>query len=244
MCIPANGTRLCWRRCESPGVVLPKVVPSSQVYGETDPAVFFGAAIPIAGIAGDQQAALFGHGCFAQGNTKNTYGTGAFLLTNTGAKPIPSKAGLLTTVAWQIDETTTYALEGSVFTAGAVIQWLRDGLCILSDADASEALATSVDDCGGVYFVPAFTGLGAPYWDPHARGMILGLTGGITKAHLTRAALQAIAFQTRDVLEAMTRDTGIPLRELRVDGGAVRNEFLMQFQARHPRRPRSALGHQ
>ena len=214
-----------------PRAVLPKVVPSSQVYGETDPAVFFGAALPISGIAGDQQAALFGHGCFAPGNTKNTYGTGAFLLTNTGADPVPSKAGLLTTVAWKIDEKTTYALEGSVFTAGAVIQWLRDGLGILSDAAASEALATSVDDCGGVYFVPAFTGLGAPYWDPHARGMILGLTRGITKAHLTRAALQAIAFQARDVLEAMTRDTGIPLRELRVDGGAVRNEFLMQFQA-------------
>ncbi|MGA8753613.1 FGGY family carbohydrate kinase, partial [Candidatus Deferrimicrobium sp.] len=156
---------------------------------------------------------------------------GAFLLTNTGASPITSNAGLLTTVAWRIDEKTTYALEGSIFIAGAVVQWLRDGLGILSDAADSEALATSVDDCRGVYFVPAFTGLGAPYWDPHTRGMILGLTRGITKAHLTRAALQAIAFQTRDVLEAMTRDTEIPLRELRVDGGAVRNEFLMQFQA-------------
>ena len=214
-----------------PRAVLPKVVPSSGILGETDPAVFFGAALPIAGIAGDQQAALFGQGCFAPGSTKNTYGTGAFLLTNTGASPITSNAGLLTTVAWRIDEKTTYALEGSIFIAGAVVQWLRDGLGILSDAADSEALATSVDDCRGVYFVPAFTGLGAPYWDPHARGMILGLTRGITKAHLTRAALQAIAFQTRDVLEAMTRDTGIPLRELRVDGGAVRNEFLMQFQA-------------
>jgi len=214
-----------------PRSILPKVVPSSQVYGETDPAVFFGAALPIAGIAGDQQAALFGQGCFAAGSAKNTYGTGAFLLTNTGTIPVPSKTGLLTTVAWRIGEKTTYALEGSVFIAGAVVQWLRDGLGILSDAADSEALATSVDDCRGVYFVPAFTGLGAPYWDPHARGMILGLTRGITKAHLTRAALQAIAFQSRDVLVAMIRDTGIPLGELRVDGGAVRNEFLMQFQA-------------
>ncbi|MFA6147454.1 MAG: glycerol kinase GlpK [bacterium] len=214
-----------------PRALLPKIVPSSQVYGETDPAVFLGAALPIAGMAGDQQAALFGQGCLAPGSTKNTYGTGAFLLTNTGASPTPSKSGLLTTVAWKIKEMTTYALEGSVFMAGAVVQWLRDGLGILSDAADSEALATSVDDCRGVYFVPAFTGLGAPYWDPHARGMILGLTRGVTKAHLARAALQAIAFQSRDVLEAMVRDTGIPLRELRVDGGAVRNKFLMQFQA-------------
>jgi len=214
-----------------PRVVLPKVVPSSQVYGETDPAVFFGAALPIAGIAGDQQAALFGHGCFAQGNTKNTYGTGAFLLTNTGAKPIPSKAGLLTTIAWQIDETTTYALEGSVFTAGAVIQWLRDGLCILPDAAASEALATSVDDCGGVYFVPAFTGLGAPYWDPYARGAILGITRGTTREQLVRAAVEAMAYQTRDVMDAMKADSGIEVASLRVDGGASVMDLLLQFQA-------------
>ena len=214
-----------------PRAVLPKVVPSSKVYGETDPAAFLGAALPMAGMAGDQQAALFGQGCFAAGSAKNTYGTGAFLLTNTGTVPVPSKAGLLTTVAWRIDERTTYALEGSVFNAGTVVQWLRDGLGILSDAADSEALATSVGDCRGVFFVPAFTGLGAPYWDPHARGMILGLTRGVTKAHLARAALQAIAFQSRDVLEAMNRDTGIPLRELRVDGGAVRNKYLMQFQA-------------
>jgi len=185
----------------------------------------------IAGIAGDQQAALFGQACHTPGAAKNTYGTGCFMLLNTGPTPVVSSHGLLTTIAWRIDGRTTYALEGSVFVAGAAIQWLRDGLGLLADAAESEALARSVPDTAGVYFVPAFVGLGAPYWDMYARGTILGLTRGTTGAHLARAALEAIAFQSRDVLEAMAADAGIAVRELRVDGGAAANDFLCQFQA-------------
>ncbi|CAG7630658.1 Glycerol kinase [Paenibacillus solanacearum] len=213
-----------------PAAMLPEVRPSSGLYGHTallDPQI----PVPIAGAAGDQQAALFGQGCFREGMAKNTYGTGCFILNNTGDKPVLSKNGLLTTVAWQIGDRVDYALEGSVFIAGAVIQWLRDGLGLIGDAAETEALARSVDDTEGVYFVPAFAGLGTPYWEPDARGMITGLTRASGKAHLVRAALEAIAYQSRDVLEVMQQETGVRLSELRVDGGAVRNEFLMQFQA-------------
>ncbi|MEW6127614.1 MAG: glycerol kinase GlpK [Acidobacteriota bacterium] len=214
-----------------PREVLPHVTPSSAIIGETDPA-FFGRAIPIAGNAGDQQAALFGQVCTRQGMSKNTYGTGCFMLLNTGTQPVKSKNNLLTTVAWKIgDEATEYALEGSVFIAGAAVQWLRDGLKIISDASETEALATSVADNGGVYLVPAFVGLGAPHWDQFARGIIAGLTRGSTREHLVRAALESICYQTYDVLDCMHDDSGIALSELRVDGGAVRNNFLMQFQA-------------
>jgi glycerol kinase len=213
-----------------PRAMLPKVCGSSEIYGVTDPAVF-GAAVPIAGIAGDQQAALFGQGCFRKGMAKNTYGTGCFLLMNTGEQPIRSQAGLLTTVAWKIGDEVTYALEGSVFVAGAGIQWLRDELGLLRDAAESETLARSVPDTNGVYIVPAFTGLGAPYWDPYARGAILGLTRGANRAHIARAMLEAIAYQTCDVLEAMQADSGMQIVQLLVDGGAVQNGFLMQFQA-------------
>jgi glycerol kinase len=213
-----------------PRAMLPEVRPSSEVYGLTD-AKLFGAEVPIAGIAGDQQAALFGQGCFDEGMAKNTYGTGCFLLMNTGERPIASRSGLLTTVAWQIGDRVSYALEGSVFVAGAGVQWLRDELGILEDAAQTEVLARSVADNGGVYVVPAFTGLGTPYWDPHARGTIFGLTRGSTKAHIARAMLEAIAYQTRDLLDAMRADAGIALRRLAVDGGAVQNGFLMQFQA-------------
>jgi glycerol kinase len=182
-------------------------------------------------VAGDQQAALFGQGGYEPGAAKNTYGTGCFLLLNTGATPVPSRRGLLTTIAWQIGPRTTYALEGSVFIAGAVVQWLRDGLGLIHTAAESEALASSVANADGIYFVPAFVGLGAPYWDMYARGTIVGLTRGTTAAHLARAALEAIAYQSRDVLEAMAADAGSAARELRVDGGAVANGFLCQFQA-------------
>lgn len=213
-----------------PRAMLPQVRPSSEVYGTTDPALL-GTAVPVAGIAGDQQAALFGQGCFQAGMAKNTYGTGCFLLMNTGSQPIQSQNGLLTTVAWQIGDQVNYALEGSVFIAGAGVQWLRDELQIIDDAAETETLAQSVPDTGGVYIVPAFTGLGAPYWDPYARGTIWGLTRGTNRAHIARAMLESIAYQTRDVLDAMGADSKLSVQELRVDGGAVQNGFLMQFQA-------------
>ncbi|MGA9995684.1 MAG: glycerol kinase GlpK [Pyrinomonadaceae bacterium] len=215
-----------------PAALLPEVKPSSQVYGETDPAIFFGQKIPVAGIAGDQQAALFGQACYAEGSAKNTYGTGSFVLLNTGRKAVESNEGLLTTIAWGVsNEPVEYALEGAVFITGAAIQWLRDGLGIIKDASETESLARSVTSNDGVYFVPALAGLGAPHWDAYARGTIIGLTRGTTRAHIARAALESICYQTRDVVEAMQRDSGIRLKELRVDGGAVANNFLMQFQA-------------
>jgi glycerol kinase len=218
------------KKLRVPASLLPEVKSSSEIFAETDPDLF-GAPIPIAGDAGDQQAALFGQACFKPGMMKNTYGTGCFLLMNTGEEAISSKTGLLTTVAWRTAGKTEYALEGSVFIAGAAIQWLRDGLNIISNASETEALATSINDNHGVYFVPAFVGLGAPYWDPNARGAIVGLTRGATRAHMARAALEAMAYQTRDVVECMQRDSGIKARELRVDGGAARNDFLCRFQA-------------
>jgi glycerol kinase len=211
--------------------ILPQVRLSSQVYGYTDPAAFLGAALPIAGIAGDQQAALFGQACFTPGMAKQTYGTGAFLLMYTGSSAVASPTGLLTTVAWDRGDQVAYALEGSTFIAGAAIQWLRDGLGLIPSAGASECIASQVSDANGVYFVPAFVGLGAPYWDPYARGTIIGLTRGVARAHLVRAALEAIAYQTRDVLEAMQQDTSLHVPELRVDGGAAANNLLLQFQA-------------
>ncbi|NYE58575.1 glycerol kinase GlpK [Carboxydothermus ferrireducens] len=214
-----------------PASMLPEVKPSSYVYGETDPNVFFGHAIPISGIAGDQQAALFGQTCFEPGMAKNTYGTGCFMLMNTGDKVYESKNGLLTTIAWGINGKVEYALEGSIFIAGAVIQWLRDGLKLIESAADSEYFASKVPDTGGVYIVPAFAGLGAPYWDMRARGTIVGLTRGTNKYHLVRAALESMAYQTRDVLSAMEADSGIKLQALKVDGGAVANNLLMQFQA-------------
>jgi glycerol kinase len=214
-----------------PREILPEVRPSSHLYGLTNPSAFLGMELPIAGIAGDQQAALFGQACFMAGMAKSTYGTGGFLLLHTGAKPILSANGLLTTVAWDLGERTEYALEGSVFMAGAVIQWLRDGLQLLPSAETSEAVAAEVSDSHGVYLVPAFVGLGAPHWDPYARGVIVGLTRGVNRAHLVRAALEAIAYQTRDVLEAMQQDTGLRVPELRVDGGAAVNNLLLQLQA-------------
>jgi glycerol kinase len=214
-----------------PHEILPVVCPSSYVYGLTEPSAFLGSALPIAGMVGDQQAALFGQACFSPAMAKQTYGTGGFLLLHTGTTPVPSRHGLLTTVAWDLGVRTDYALEGSVFIAGAVIQWLRDGLRLIASAKASEAIAAEVSDTNGVYFVPAFVGLGAPYWDPHARGTIVGLTGGVNRSHLVRAALEAIAYQTRDVLEAMQQDAGIRVPEMRVDGGAAANTLLLQFQA-------------
>jgi len=211
-----------------PRAVLPRVVPSSGVCGV---ASLGGVDIPIAGIAGDQQAALFGQACLAPGMAKNTYGTGCFLLLNTGREAVQSRNNLLTTVAWQRNGVTDYALEGSVFIGGAVVQWLRDGLKLIRTAEDVEALARSVPDNGGVYLVPAFAGLGAPHWDAYARGAIFGLTRGVTAGHIARAALEAIAFQSADVLAAMERDAGITLTELRVDGGATGNDLLLQFQA-------------
>jgi glycerol kinase len=213
-----------------PREVLPEVKPSSSVYGETD-ARHFGAVIPLSGVAGDQQAATFGQTCFTPGMVKNTYGTGCFMLMNTGERAVESPGGLLTTINWQVDGRTIYALEGSVFIAGAALQWLRDELKLISDAGESEALAESVSDTGGVYMVPAFVGLGAPHWDGYARGAIVGLTRGSNRAHIVRATLEAIAYQTRDVVEVMTRDAGLKLEALRVDGGATANSWLMQFQA-------------
>ncbi|HEY9619526.1 MAG TPA: glycerol kinase GlpK [Crinalium sp.] len=213
-----------------PRSVLPTVRSSSEVYGYTDEGLL-SHRIPIAGIAGDQQAATFGQACLQHGMAKNTYGTGCFMLLNTGEQPIPSKHKLLTTIAWRINERTDYALEGSVFIAGAVVQWLRDGLGIIRTSADVEPLACSVPDNGGVYFVPAFVGLGAPYWDSYARGTIVGLSRGSTSAHIARAALESIAYQTADVLDAMRQDSQLDLSELRVDGGASRNDLLMQFQA-------------
>jgi glycerol kinase len=214
-----------------PREVLPTLVDSSGVCADTADVGWLPAGVPIAGVAGDQHAALFGQACYTPGSAKNTYGTGCFLLVNTGERAIPSAHGLLTTIAWRIGGRTTYALEGSVFIAGAALQWLRDGLGIITTAADSEPLARSVTDTGGVYFVPAFVGLGAPYWDAYARGAVLGLTRGTTRAHLARAALEAIAYQSRDVLEAMSADAGTPMVSLKVDGGAVANDFLCQFQA-------------
>jgi len=213
-----------------PTSLLPEVKPSSYVYGKTD-ADIFGTEVPIAGIAGDQQAATFGQVCYDKGMAKNTYGTGCFMLMNTGEEPIESKHGLLTTIAYGVDGKVNYALEGSIFVTGAAIQWLRDELKIVDSAADTEYYATKVKDNGGVYVVPAFVGLGAPYWDMYARGTIVGLTRGASKSHLVRATLESIAYQTRDVLEAMEADSGIKLKTLRVDGGAALNNFLMQFQA-------------
>jgi len=225
----------CWDpeiidRLQIPPASLPEVKGSSEVISHTN-AADWGAAVPIAGVAGDQQAALFGQACFEPGTAKNTYGTGCFLLMNTGETATLSRNGLLTTIAWKIGERTTYALEGSTFIAGALIQWLRDNLSLFSDAAESEAMATAVDNSGGVYIVPAFVGLGAPYWDAHARGTMVGLTRDTNKNHLARAALEAIAYQSWDLLNAMRQDTGTPLKFLRVDGGATANNFLCQFQA-------------
>ncbi|MHC1684355.1 MAG: glycerol kinase GlpK [Clostridiaceae bacterium] len=213
-----------------PKSMLPEVKPSSCVYGHTDPALF-GAEIPIAGAAGDQQAALFGQTCYYEGTAKNTYGTGCFMLMNTGEKAIESKRGLLTTIAWGIDGKVNYALEGSVFIAGAAIQWLRDELRLIKNAAETERYATTVEDTNGVYVVPAFVGLGAPYWDPYARGTIVGITRGAKKEHIIRATLEALAYQTHDVLKAMEEDSGITLKSLKVDGGACANNFLLQFQS-------------
>jgi glycerol kinase len=214
-----------------PREVMPAVHASSGVFGETVDLGWLPAGVPIAGIAGDQQAALFGQMCFVPGAAKNTYGTGCFLLLNTGPALVRSTRGLVTTIAWRVGKETTYALEGSVFIAGAAIQWLRDGLGIIRNAAETQALAESVPDTGGVYFVPAFVGLGAPYWDMYARGTVVGLTRGTTGAHLARAALEAIAYQSRDVLDAMLADARVAVPALRVDGGAAANDFLCQFQA-------------
>ena len=215
---------------EIPKSMLPEAKPSSCIYGETDPE-FFGGPIRIAGAAGDQQAALFGQTCYKEGEAKNTYGTGCFMLMNTGEKPIFSKNDLLTTIAWGLDGKVTYALEGSVYVAGAAIQWLRDELKIVDSSPDSEYFATRVKDTNGCYVVPAFTGLGAPYWDPYARGAITGLTRGVNKYHLIRATLESLAYQTYDVLHAMELDSGKHLTALKVDGGASNNNFLMQFQS-------------
>ncbi|MBX3252776.1 MAG: glycerol kinase GlpK [Chitinophagaceae bacterium] len=213
-----------------PGNMLPQVRSSSEVYGETEN-ILTAHKIPIAGIAGDQQSALFGQMCTQQGMVKNTYGTGCFMLMNTGENAVPSVNNLLTTVAWKVNGITHYALEGSVFIAGAVVQWLRDGLGIIKSSAEVEALAQKVDNTGGVFVVPAFAGLGAPYWDQHARGTIVGMTRGTTAAHIARAAIESIAYQTMDVLKAMEADSGIAIKELRVDGGATANNLLMQFQS-------------
>ena len=213
-----------------PRSMMPKVCSSSEVYGHTKTTIF-AHEVPIAGIAGDQQAALFGQMCTSPGSVKNTYGTGCFLLMNTGTKPIISENDLLTTVAWKIGDTVNYALEGSIFVGGSVVQWLRDGLGIIRSSSDIEALARTVPDNGGVCFVPALTGLGAPYWDPYAKGCIYGITRGTTAAHIARAALEGIAFQTMDIVSAMEKDAGIRLSELKVDGGASRDNLLMQFQA-------------
>jgi len=214
-----------------PEAVLPHVMPSSQVYGETAVGILGDSRIPLGAVAGDQQAALFGQACYDAGMTKNTYGTGSFVLLNTGDKPVPSEKGLVTTLAWGLGGKVTYAMEGSIFITGAAVQWLRDGLELISNAAESEALARSVPDNGGVFFVPAFVGLGAPYWDMYARGTILGLTRGTNKGHLARATLEAIAYQTRDIIEAMGAEAGLQVPLLRVDGGGTANSLLMQFQA-------------
>ncbi|HEX8141129.1 MAG TPA: glycerol kinase GlpK [Pyrinomonadaceae bacterium] len=232
-----NIHELCWdeellKTLSIPRHILPEVKPSSYIYGQTEPSVFFGASVSVAGIAGDQQAALFGQCCYAKGLAKNTYGTGSFLLMNTGSEAVESREGLLTTIAWGIkDEPVEYALEGAIFITGAAVQWLRDGLGIITEASETEALARSLDSNEGVYFVPALAGLGAPHWDAYARGSISGITRGTTRAHLARAALESMCYQTFDVAAAMERDSGIVLKEVRADGGAVSNSFLMQFQS-------------
>ena len=227
---------LCWDEeilsiLDVPLSMLPEVKSSSEIYGYTNSKNTFGQKIPIAGIAGDQHAALFGQMCSEKGMVKNTYGTGCFMLMNTGEQPVHSDSGLLTTIAWGIDGKVTYALEGSVFVAGSALQWLRDGLRMLKQSKDSELYAKRVDDTNGVYVVPAFVGLGTPYWDSEARGAIFGLTRGTTKEHFIRATLESLAYQTRDVLSAMKKDSGIDIKVLRVDGGVVRNNFLMQFQS-------------
>jgi glycerol kinase len=221
---------LLLRELRIPREMLPEVRDSSGDFGSVD-REWLGAEIPISGIAGDQQAALFGQGCFSAGAAKNTYGTGCFLLMNTAEEAVASESGLITTIAWGIDGRVEYALEGSIFIAGAAVQWLRDGLGLVSDAAETQAAAESVPDTGGVYLVPAFVGLGAPHWDQRARGTIVGITRGTTREHLIRATLESIGYQTRDVIECVARDSGLRLGELRVDGGACRNDFLMQFQA-------------
>jgi len=221
---------LLLRELRIPREMLPEVQDTSGVFGSVDPE-WLGAEIPISGIAGDQQAALFGQGCFSAGAAKNTYGTGCFLLMNTAEEAVASETGLVTTIAWGIDGRVEYALEGSIFVAGAAVQWLRDGLGLIADAAETQAAAESVPDTGGVYVVPAFVGLGAPHWDQRARGTIVGITRGTTRAHLIRATLESIGYQTRDVVECLARDSGLQLGELRVDGGACKNDFLMQFQA-------------
>jgi len=218
------------KELQVPRAMLPEVLPSSHVYGQTDPK-WFGEAIPIAGNAGDQQAATFGQACFEAGSAKNTYGTGCFLLLNTGHEPVPSKNNLLTTIGWSVNGEVTYCLEGSVFIAGAVVQWLRDGLGLIERSADIEQLAASVPDSDGVVIVPAFTGLGAPNWDPYARGTIFGITRRTSAGHLARAAVESMAFQTRDLLEAMRRDAEMESDMLKVDGGASVNNDLMQFQA-------------
>ena len=226
---------LCWDKellelFGIPASMMPQVKSSSEVYGYTK-TTLFAHEVPIAGIAGDQQAALFGQMCTEPGSVKNTYGTGCFLLMNSGEKPITSSNNLLTTIAWKIGDTVNYALEGSIFVAGSVVQWLRDGLGIIRSSSEVEALAASVPDNGGVYFVPALTGLGAPYWDQYAKGCMYGISRGTTAAHIARAALEGIAFQTMDIVNAMQKDAGVELAGLKVDGGASRNNLLMQFQA-------------
>ena len=213
-----------------PQQILPEVKPSSHVYGYTD-SKLFGREVPIAGAGGDQQCALFGQTCFERGEVKNTYGTGGFMLMNTGTSPVNSNNGLVTTIAWGVDDKVEYALEGSIFVAGAAVQWLRDELGLIRDAAESEVLAKSVPDANGCYVVPAFVGLGAPYWDQYARGAIVGLTRGVNRNHIVRATLESIAYQVNDVLMAMQEDSGMPITSLRVDGGACDNDFLMQFQA-------------
>lgn len=214
-----------------PSSMLPEVCPSSEIYAHTTEESFFGHKAPIAGIAGDQQAALFGQACYESGMVKNTYGTGCFLLMNTGEKAVKSNHGLITTIAWGIDGKVEYALEGSIFVAGSAVQWLRDGLRMFRDAAESERYASRVDSTDGVYVVPAFVGLGAPYWDSDVRGAVFGLTRGTSKEHFVRATLESLAYQTKDVVDAMEADSGISLKSLRVDGGAVKNDFLMQFQS-------------
>ncbi len=226
---------LCWDKelldlFGIPASMMPQVKSSSEVYGHTK-TTLFAHEVPISGIAGDQQAALFGQMCTEPGSVKNTYGTGCFLLMNSGEKPIMSSNNLLTTIAWKIGDKVNYALEGSIFVAGSVVQWLRDGLGIIRSSSEVEELAASVPDNGGVYFVPALTGLGAPYWDQHAKGCMYGISRGTTAAHIARAALEGIAFQTMDIVNAMQKDAGVELAELKVDGGASRNDLLMQFQA-------------
>ena len=220
---------------------LPEVRSSSEMIAQIDPELFGGSA-PIAGVAGDQQAALFGQACFEKGMAKNTYGTGCFMISNTGSEPVHSKHGLLTTIAWQIEQEVTYALEGSVFIAGALIQWLRDGLQFFADASETQKMAESVSDSGGVFVVPAFVGLGAPHWDPYARGTIVGLSRDTNRNHIVRASLEAIAFQSAEVLQSIAKDTGEEIKELRIDGGAAANDFLCRFQADvlglHVKRPK------